>query len=83
MPEVTKIKTKGLKVTLNFKKIEEVGGNENRNDHDKIAEPLTRKLKSMLTKDMPFVVRGPQNIHKDLQRTECSLLLNADGENST
>ena len=44
------------------------------------TEPLTKKLRAMLNTEKPFIVKGPSKIKQDLQRTQCSLLLNVDGE---
>ena len=42
---------------------------------DNMMDPYDRKMMAFDRREKPYIVKGPQMLRQDLQRTQCSLFL--------
>ena len=56
---------------------------KNEMDVDNDLDPFDKRMMTIFQRDKPFIIKGPQMLRQDLQRTNCSLFLNAIGDNET
>ena len=52
-------------------------------DVDNDLDPFDKRMRTISQRDKPFIIKGPQMLRQDLQRTNCSLFLNAINDSAT